>query len=183
VRARSRVIVSQRLLLRPHRANDLDECVAMWADPVVTRYIGGIPFNREATWGRLLRYAGMWALLGYSYWVIEDKTTRAFIGEVGFGNFKRDISDLDAADRSAPEMGWALSAVMHGHGYATEAVGAALRWAAAHLAASRVTCLIDARHSASIRVAAKNGFTEQRSVTYRDVPLVVFARALRSEGD
>ena len=31
---------TERMRLRPHRLQDLDACVAMWADPVVTRHIG-----------------------------------------------------------------------------------------------------------------------------------------------
>jgi len=44
-----------RLRLRGHRVEDFAACAAMWADPVVTRYIGGRPFTAEEVWTRLLR--------------------------------------------------------------------------------------------------------------------------------
>ena len=45
----------------------------MWADPAVTRFIGGRVFNREEVWARLLRYAGHWQWMGYGFWAIEEK--------------------------------------------------------------------------------------------------------------
>lgn len=36
-------IHTDRLVLRGHRASDLESCVAMWTDPLVARRIGGIP--------------------------------------------------------------------------------------------------------------------------------------------
>ena len=41
------------------------------------------PATREEAWARLLRYAGHWALLGYGFWLVEDRTTGSFVGEVG----------------------------------------------------------------------------------------------------
>src|SRR5215213_951793 len=37
---------TERLRLRGHRAEDLEECAKMWADPEVVRFIGGRPFTR-----------------------------------------------------------------------------------------------------------------------------------------
>ena len=54
---------TERMRLRAHRLEDLDACVAMWADPIVTRHIGGKPFTREETWSKIMRYAGHWALI------------------------------------------------------------------------------------------------------------------------
>src|SRR5258708_19773253 len=103
----------------------------MWADPSVTRFIGGKMFTPEEVWARLLRYAGLWSLLGFGYWAIEERTTGDFVGELGFADFKHDIvPSLD--DR--PELGWALASRVHGKGYATEAVPPALPSRAARFA-------------------------------------------------
>jgi RimJ/RimL family protein N-acetyltransferase len=43
------VIETPRTILRAHRLDDFDAYAAMWADPVVTRFIaGGKPRTREA---------------------------------------------------------------------------------------------------------------------------------------
>ena len=81
-------------MLRGHTAADLDAIAAMWADPEVTRHITGVPSTREESWARLLRYAGLWPLLGFGYWLVEDRATGRFLGEVGFANFQRDIEPV-----------------------------------------------------------------------------------------
>src|SRR2546426_7424830 len=54
------VIETERLRLRGHRPEDFPDCAAMWADPVVTRYIGGKPLSEEEAWTRTLRCLGHW---------------------------------------------------------------------------------------------------------------------------
>src|SRR5580658_5571362 len=41
------ILETERLLLREHRAEDLEAYVAMEADPDVRRYVGGSPRTRE----------------------------------------------------------------------------------------------------------------------------------------
>src|SRR3984957_10831210 len=111
------VLETERLKLRGHRVEDFVHCAAMWADPEVTRYIGGKPYTEEESWARLLRYAGHWALLGFGYWVVEEKSTATFIGQVGSAADERGLPVL----RGIPEIGWAFTTQVRGKGYATEA--------------------------------------------------------------
>src|SRR3982074_1337791 len=85
------LIETERLRLRGHRRKDFADCAAMWADPVVTRYIGGKPLSEGGGWARLSRYLGHWAWMGFGYWVVEEKGSGSFAGEVGFSDWKRDI--------------------------------------------------------------------------------------------
>ncbi len=163
------LIETARLLLRAHRPADLDDCAALWADSVVTRYTSGRPFSREEVWARLLRYAGHWLWMGYGFWAIEEKSTAAFVGELGFAEFERDLDPhLDA-----PEAGWVLSPRFHGRGYAEEALRAILAWYSAPV---RTTCLIHPGNLASIRLAQKCGFTESARTVYQNQPTIVFHR-------
>jgi RimJ/RimL family protein N-acetyltransferase len=162
-----------RLALRGHTVADLDACAAMWADPAVTRHIGGRPASPEETWGRVLRYAGLWALLGYGYWAVHERASGRYAGDVGLGDFRRAmVPPLGGA----PEVGWALAGWAQGQGFATEAVAAALAWADARLAAPRTACLIAPRNAASVRVAVKCGFVEGAPGEYRGEPTRVFWR-------
>jgi RimJ/RimL family protein N-acetyltransferase len=163
-------LATARLTLRAHRADDFAACAAMWADPAVTRFIGGKPFAAEEVWSRLLRYAGLWSLLGFGYWAIAEQASGHFVGELGFADFKRDM----APPLDAPELGWALAAHAHGKGYATEAVRAALAWSDRRFA--RAVCIIGPDNRASLRVAEKCGFSELRRATYKDRPTIVLAR-------
>ena len=162
-----------RLAMRPHAAGDFGDCAAMWGDPDVTRHIGGRPLTPEEVWGRVLRYAGLWALLGYGYWVLRERESGRFVGEVGLADFRRE---LDPPADAAPELGWVLAPWAHGLGFATEAVRAALAWGDAHLRPARYTCLIAPANAPSIRVAVKCGFRETRAAAYRGAETLVFER-------
>src|SRR5271156_932079 len=88
------ILESERLKLRGNGLNDFVHSAAMWADTEVTRYIGGKPLTEVETLARFLRYVGHWSLLGFGYWVVEEKTTGNFIGEVGFADYKRGLPAL-----------------------------------------------------------------------------------------
>ena len=85
------VIETARLKLRGHRLDNFIPCASMWADPTITWHIGGKPFTEEESWTRLLRYVGHWALLGFGYWVVEERATGIFAGEIGFADYKRNL--------------------------------------------------------------------------------------------
>ncbi|MFD2031163.1 GNAT family N-acetyltransferase [Ancylobacter dichloromethanicus] len=57
--------------MRPHRAEDFEAYAAMWAEPAVVRFIGGVPFTREAAWSRLLRHPGLWTFLGFGSFAVR----------------------------------------------------------------------------------------------------------------
>lgn len=168
------VLETPRLRLRGHRTEDFPHSAAMWSDPVVVRHIGGVPANPQQSWARLLTYVGHWAVMGFGYWVVEEKASGAFIGEVGFADFKRD---MEPTTGGAPELGWALVPAVHGKGFATEAVRAAMAWGDAHLGVTRTVCIIDPGNVASARVAAKCGFAKLADATYRGEPTVLYFRA------
>lgn len=167
------VLETARLRLRPHGRDDFAASHALWSDPEVTRFIGGRPFTREEAWSRLLRYAGYWTVLGFGYWLVEEKDGGAFVGEVGFTDLKRDI---DPPLGDAPEAGWALTPAMHGRGYAVEAVTAALRWSDKTLPGRETVCIIAPENIASLRVARTCGYREMRRAVYKDNPAIVLAR-------
>ncbi len=150
----------------------------MWADPVVVRYIRPTPFTEEETWARLLRYVGHWALLGYGFWVVEDKQTGEFLGEAGFLNFHRDTEPPRVIN--VPEAGWAFRAAAHGHGYASETVAAIAAWGDAHFDTA-TACIIEQENRASIRVAEKNGYRALQVVKYRGEELMMYRRERTSE--
>ncbi|GAC1305791.1 MAG: GNAT family N-acetyltransferase [Vulcanimicrobiaceae bacterium] len=163
-----------RLILRGHRACDLAACAAMWADPCVIRYIFATPSTRAQTWLRMASYRGMWALLGFGYWAIEERATGAFVGEAGFLDALRDIvPPLDGT----PEIGWALAPAFHGRGYAAEAMRAIVAWGDEHLAAARTACLIVPANVRSIRLAEGLGYVRTAATTFRGEPTLLFERA------
>jgi len=167
-----------RLILRPHRVEDHAACTALWADPAVVRHIGGVPLDSQAVWFRILRYAGMWSLLGYGMWVIEARDSGAFLGEAGLLSAQRGLPELEGV----PEVGWVLGPQAWGRGIATEAMQAILDWSDAHVAAPSTRCIIDPDNAASIKVAEKLGFAMLTDTELGGKPTRVFDRPKATAG-
>ncbi len=166
-------IETDRLILRPYRRDDFTPYSALFANPEVTRFIGGVPFSREQAWTRFLRQVGMWHYFGFGFFAVQDKETGNFIGEAGFHDLHRVISP---SLEGTMETGWALSPRSHGRGLATEAVSAALTWGEQHFPSLKKTCIIDISNLASLRVAAKLHFREARRTVYHGAQVVLFER-------
>jgi RimJ/RimL family protein N-acetyltransferase len=150
----------------------------MWGDPIVIQHILPRPLTEEEVWHRLLRYSGSWSLLGMGYWVVREKATGVFFGEVGLSDLCRDISPSLG---KIPEAGWVLSSESHGRGFATESVLAILDWAVSqrgdeYFDAWRTVCIISRTNSASVGVAAKCGYKEIDRRQYREQEAVVLER-------
>ena len=139
----------------------------------MTRHIGGKPSTRSETWTRLNRYLGHWALMGYGYWLVEERETGAVAGEVGLADFKRDI---DPPIEGIPEAGWVIAPGHQRKGYAGEAMGAVLDWADETLGAARTCCLVAPENTVSIRLAEKLGYREALRAFMRAAPTIVFFR-------
>ena len=158
--------------------SDFDAYAEMWADPLVTRHISGKPRTREESWLRFLRNAGLWSLLGYGFWAVEEKASGRFIGEAGFHELRRE---LEPAIEGTPEMGWMLVPDVHGRGYASEALSALMELGERRLARQDFVCLIDHGNLASIRLAQKFGFRREADTAYHDTPLGIYRRPARRE--
>jgi RimJ/RimL family protein N-acetyltransferase len=167
------VLETSRLILRAHTVADFEDVAGLWGDERITRFIGGKPSTREETWARLLRYAGNWSLLGWGFWCAREKESGAYVGDMGFISALRGLPEPFG---DYPEVGWSLTHAMHGKGYATEAVRAALAWGDVHLPGVKTVCIIDPDNGPSRAVAERCGFTEFGRGTYHDDELIMLQR-------
>ncbi|HJP98041.1 MAG TPA: GNAT family N-acetyltransferase [Rhodanobacteraceae bacterium] len=165
-------IRTQRLRLRAHRAEDFEGCRAIWSDPEVVRHISGKPSTGEEAWRRLLTSAGLWSVLGFGYWAIEEQASGKYIGDIGFAEFQRDI---DPPLRGMLECGWVLARAAQGQGYASEALAAIEAWRCTHLPGRRAVCIIAPANAPSVRVAEKAGFRRWCETTYHGAATLVFS--------
>jgi len=140
---------TDRLLLRPVMAEDVDAFVAIHEDPEVLRWIGGHPTSgRTGAWRMLAMISGHWNLRGYGPWAVVEKATNEVIGRVGLWN---------PEGWPGIELGWVVRQSRWRHGFATEAASAALRWAWDHVETDHIISMIRADNLRSIRVAEKLG--------------------------
>jgi RimJ/RimL family protein N-acetyltransferase len=167
------IIETERLILRGHRAEDFPASAAMWGDLEVTRLISGRAFTPEECWGRVLRYVGHWALMGFGYWVLTRKSDGAFVGESGFANYRRPIESPHA---KLPEIGWVLAPAHHRQGYGLEAVDAITRWGDRFFKGGKTMCLIAPENAPSIRLAERAGYRIVEHNTYLDQPTLILLR-------
>ncbi|MBF9221666.1 GNAT family N-acetyltransferase [Hymenobacter ruricola] len=167
------VLETSRLRLRGFRADDFDNWFAMSRSIDYHRYFTPEPMPAEEVWKLLLRSAGHWAVMGYGFWAVEEKASGRFVGGIGFLNLKRA---LDPPLGEAPEIGWVLDPAIHGLGYATEGVAAALAWGEQHFGPVRTVCIIHPDNVPSLKVAAKFGYREYARTTYHEQPIVLLER-------
>ena len=148
-------IITDRLLLRPHRLEDADTLSALSNDPDLVRHLARVPYPNtpdqvRAYIGAALERlaAGVEAPLSV---VLRDT------GEV-IGSFSLRINGLQ---RHA-EFGYWLGRAYWGQGLASEAVSAAAGHAFTVLQATRVWATANVDNHASQRVLAKAGLREYK---------------------
>ncbi|MER6952146.1 GNAT family protein [Nonomuraea sp. NPDC000554] len=146
-------IRTERLLLRPLTAADLDAMHAYKSQPDVVRYVPYDALTRDEVAERI---AGRWSqgeltapgqviTLG-----IEEQHTGRLVGDV--------VLFWHSAEHRSGEIGYILSPEATGRGYATEASQALLRLGFDGLGLHRIIAQVDDRNAASARVLERLGF-------------------------
>jgi RimJ/RimL family protein N-acetyltransferase len=162
-----------RLRLRGHRAADHLPAVKIWQREEVYASITGVPLDSGEVWQRLLRYSGLWDFLGFGYWAVEDRLSGAYIGQMGFADFKRGVAGLEDG---CPEAGWAMHPEWRGQGFASEGMAAACRWLDEETDWKRSSCIIGADNATSIRLAERLGYRLALTTEFRSEPTGLYHR-------
>ncbi|OLP59951.1 GNAT family N-acetyltransferase [Xaviernesmea oryzae] len=163
-------IMTDRLILRPHRRDDYDVFCDLWAHPDVVRHIGGKRFTAEESWMRLMNRPGMWHFMGFGFLAIEERATGRFVGEGGFHEVRRDMTPSLIGTL---EMGWALLPAFHGKGYPFEAMKAMIDWADKTFPGRTMTAIIAPDNAPSFKLASKLGFLEYARTDYHGEVVVL----------
>lgn len=157
-------IETERLLLRRLGMDDLDELVALHADPEVTRFIR--PLDRAEAEARLRKDESEWRERGHGLLAIVASRSGAFLGRCGLKYWPQF---------GETELGWALRHDAWGHGYATEAARACIEWGFAELDVPYLTAMIAPENARSLRVAERLGLTPMREDVLLGEPAIVYA--------
>jgi RimJ/RimL family protein N-acetyltransferase len=168
---------TERLVLRPFRADDLDALARIWANEEVVRFIGGNKLTREDTWRRSLAACGQWPYTGFGYWIAQLKDGGEVVGQLGFADFKRE---MEPRIEGEPELGYVFDPSVHGKGIAHEACAAVLDWGDSALSAPSFPAIISPENAASIRLAQKLGFERCPDACYRGETIAMFRRRGRN---
>ncbi|WP_174855122.1 GNAT family N-acetyltransferase [Streptomyces rubrogriseus] len=145
---------TDRLRLRPFAEDDAGFLYAMHSSAHVMRYWDSPPWTDRARAGRFVEMCRKMADDGTGVRVAVDRASDgAFVGWCC-------LVEWNPVYRSA-SLGYCLDESMWGHGYATEAAHALLRWAFGTLDLNRVQAEADTRNAASARVLEKVGFVRE----------------------
>jgi len=148
------ILETERLLVRPWEAGDVDDAFAILGDPEVTRYLGetGEAFtDRDRVREWLRRIDGKSAEWGaYGSWAAVEKSTNTVIGGGGL---------LELEGGPDVEVFYHFRKASWGHGFATELTSGLIAYAFATLDLPRVVGVAYPDNIASHRVMTKAGMT------------------------
>ena len=157
-------IETDRLILRPLGMSDLEDVLALHRQPAVAEFLGRLE-PREAR-ARLAVCEQAWRERGHDLLAVIEHATGRFVGRLGLRHWPRF---------GETEVGWALFGDAQGHGYATEAAEACLRWGFATFPLPYVTAMIRPDNSRSLGVARRLGMQAIRDDVLFGFPVIVHA--------
>jgi ribosomal-protein-alanine N-acetyltransferase len=145
------VLRTDRLVLRPFQAGDVEDALAYRDDPEFARFLPHVPqpFTRKD--------AEAFVALNMSEPWDRSPTFAVVLGGTVIGTVNFEV---EAGTRTAM-LGYAIGRAWWGRGIATEAARAAIAWAVASFGLLRVWASTDARHVRSRRVMEKLGMQRE----------------------
>jgi [ribosomal protein S5]-alanine N-acetyltransferase len=149
---------TKRLILRPLTQDDVDAIYAVIGDAVAMQYYPRT-FAREDAVEWIERNRRWHERDGFSLLAVVLKSTGKVIGDCG-------LSWQLADDTPMLELGYHLLRQQWGHGYATEAARACMKYAFCELCAEKLVSVIVAENQPSRRVAERNGMQVGRQVMH-----------------
>lgn len=150
---------TDRLLLRPVEYMDIDQLVAIWADPEVTLFIGG-PLDPGQVRDLLDEEVENPPKGAFGHWPLVEKHSGRVAGDCGLIE-----KQIDGAREI--EIVYTLARWAWDKGYATEIGEALLDFAFVTLELPRVVSLIQPNNERSKRVAGKLGMCPEKRVLRR----------------
>jgi RimJ/RimL family protein N-acetyltransferase len=155
-------LTTDRLLLRPFRADDLEPFhAAMTTDAVRAALHVPADHSPGDTWRTMCSLLGLWGLRGLGQWALEERSTGRFVGRAGLYWRVED-------DWPGVEVGWMLDPAHWGSGYATEAGARAVRYGFEELGEDTLYSVILPENTRSQSVARRLGYQpgEERTLTF-----------------
>ncbi len=152
----STILETERLLLRRQQVSDIVFLIDLWADPQVTRYLGG-PRDRDWLCSVFEETAQNPCAEQYDLWPVVEKETGQVIGHCG-------LLDKEVDGRTEIELTYILSPSVWGKGYATEIGQAIKQFAFEKMGVERLIALIEPENEPSERVAIKLGMWLEKEI-------------------
>ena len=150
------ILETEHLLFRPLTLSDLDDLIALYADPEVMRFLGG-PRSKEDVQHALSGYIREYEIYGHSFFATIQKSDQRFIGHCGLLN--QEVEGVPEV-----ELGYVLAPQYWQRGLALEGTQALKDYGLQQLGFPRLISLIPPDNVASIHIAEKIGMKYERDV-------------------
>ncbi len=141
-------LLTGRLSLRPVAACDLEDLIALKADPRVFAVMLGGVRSAEETARELAEEIAFWGEHGVGMWCVRQRHNAQFLGITGF---------MQRPDGLGIALRFALRVEAQGRGFASEAAAAALRFAHEHAGLPHVVAVAREDNFASRQVLGAIG--------------------------
>ena len=159
------VLQTERLTLRPLAIEDFPRWAEMIADPVASKFLGGVQ-PASTAWRGFMSMAGAWSLTGVSMFSLIERDTGLWLGRIG---------PWTPHGWPGTEVGWGLHPDAQGKGYGVEAATATLDYAFDVLGWTDVIHCIDPDNTPSQRLAERLGSYNQgptrMPAPFQDLPV------------
>jgi ribosomal-protein-alanine N-acetyltransferase len=165
---RGPVLETERLKGRPLAGRHLADLHKIFADPEVTRTLGGVR-SPEQIQQTFERFDSHWEEHGYGPWFFADARDE-FVGYAGL--LHTHVDGLDAI-----ELLYALTADHWNRGFASEMAASVLAHAFDGLGIETLVCFTLTTNRASQRVMQKAGFRYVRGITHATLPHVFYQQS------
>ncbi len=169
-------MLTERLVLTPICAGDLDELTVLHTDPLVAHWTGPWDGPLIAHWTADM--VERWSQDGVGKWLARDRYSGELVGRGGF-------TRTEVAGQVVLELGWSVRDALTGRGYATEIGRAALDWALTFHPALPVVAFTEVHNTASRAVMQRiglrpdgilhrEGLVEGRPGLHPDAPFALY---------
>jgi RimJ/RimL family protein N-acetyltransferase len=168
------LLITDRLILRPWKDNDLAPFAAMNADPAVREFFPGL-LTREESDASARRAQSKIAQRGFGMFAAELRANGEFAGFIGL-----DPMDFAIPGIATPtiEIGWRLARAYWGKGLATEGARAVVRYAFETLRLKEIVAITVPANIRSRRVMEKIGMAHMPALDF-DHPRIAENHPLR----
>jgi RimJ/RimL family protein N-acetyltransferase len=147
------LLETERLVLRHWRESDLEPFAELNADPVVMEHFVSTQTRTQSD-TTAARIQGHFDEHGFGLFAVEVRGGLPFIGFVGLM-----VPQFDAPFVPCVEIGWRLALQAHGHGYATEAARAVLKFGFTEVGLAEILSFTTPANRASRNVMEKLGMS------------------------
>jgi RimJ/RimL family protein N-acetyltransferase len=144
-------LMTERLILRPPSAEDMDGWAAFHSDAETMRFLGGVQARAEA-WRSLCAMAGAWTIKGFAMFSLLRRDTGQWIGRIG---------PWQPEGWPGAEVAWGILREHEGKGFAQEAAAASMDYAFDVLRWDSAIHTIDPENAGSIALAQRLGSVNQ----------------------